>query len=65
MVSIFPDAVEELNKLVLCRWVNNYGPDEVLCGTLEYVVEECNVKAFFDAHDAGKPFYISGMVAAM
>ena len=42
------------------RWINNYGKEEVLCGTLFHVREDCTVRDFFLDLDAGKPFYISG-----
>lgn len=42
-------------------WINNYGDEELLCGTLNEVEgEECTVKGFFNSLKAGKPFYVSG-----
>jgi len=41
-------------------WKNNYGKEEVLCGTLANVRESCDVNAFFEDLQLGKPFYISG-----
>eukprot|EP01031_Cornospumella_fuschlensis_P041389 gene41389-50505_t len=41
-------------------WIDNYGSEELLCGTLSNVVEDCTVAAFFDAMRNGRPFYISG-----
>jgi hypothetical protein len=40
--------------------LSQYGNEEVLCGTLANVREECNIKTFFDELDRGNPFYISG-----
>lgn len=42
-------------------WINNYGPEELLCGTLSEVEgDECTVAGFFKAVKAGRPFYVSG-----
>ncbi len=41
-------------------WIERYGEEELLCGTLGQVVEDCTVKGFFQAFKDGKPFYISG-----
>jgi hypothetical protein len=41
-------------------WVQHYGDEELLCGTLSEVVEDCTVRGFFESMKAGKPFYISG-----
>jgi hypothetical protein len=41
-------------------WVDNYGSEELLCGTLSEVVENCTVAAFFDAVANGRAFYVSG-----
>jgi hypothetical protein len=41
-------------------WVNNYGSEELLCGTFSRVVEDCTIKGFFEALEAGNPFYVSG-----
>ena len=41
-------------------WVSNYADEEVLCGTLANVVEDCTVKSFFNERAHGNPFYISG-----
>jgi hypothetical protein len=41
-------------------WIDNYAKEEVLCGTLAEVVEDCTVGRFFSELEAGHPFYISG-----
>lgn len=41
-------------------WIKNYGDEELLCGTLSQVVEDCTVKGFFESLEKGNPFYISG-----
>ena len=41
-------------------WVDNYSEEEVLCGTLSEVIEDCTIRSFFKELKAGKPFYISG-----
>lgn len=41
-------------------WVKNYADEEVLCGTLANVVEDCTIQSFFNEREAGNPFYISG-----
>lgn len=41
-------------------WVSNYGHEELLCGTLQNVVENCTVAAFFEGVRSGNAFYISG-----
>jgi hypothetical protein len=41
-------------------WVNNYGSEELLCGTFSHVVEDCTFRGFFDSMEKGKPFYVSG-----
>ncbi len=41
-------------------WVQNYAEEEVLCGTLANVVEDCTIRSFFSERAAGNPFYISG-----
>lgn len=41
-------------------WLDNYSDEEVLCGTLSEVVENCTIKTFFDGINNKKPFYISG-----
>eukprot|EP01031_Cornospumella_fuschlensis_P038333 gene38333-46584_t len=41
-------------------WVSNYGHEELLCGTLQRVVENCTVAAFFEGVRTGNAFYISG-----
>lgn len=41
-------------------WVNNYGDEQILCGTLDLVRPSCTIKDFFDEVKAGNPFYISG-----
>ena len=41
-------------------WIDNYGDEPLLCGTLSEVVEDCTVRGFFESWKAGKPFYISG-----
>jgi hypothetical protein len=40
--------------------VDNYSEEEVLCGTLSEVIEDCTIRSFFKELKAGKPFYISG-----
>jgi hypothetical protein len=44
-------------------WIDHYGDEELLCGTLANVVENCTVRSFFDAIKAGTPFYVSGASA--
>jgi hypothetical protein len=41
-------------------WIERYGDEPLLCGTLSEVVEDCTVRGFFDAIKNGNPFYISG-----
>ncbi|RYH15712.1 hypothetical protein EON65_31305 [archaeon] len=41
-------------------WVSNYGHEELLCGTLQNVVENCTVASFFEGVRTGNAFYISG-----
>lgn len=41
-------------------WIENYGEEEILCGTLNSVRPSCTIKDFFDEVDAGNPFYVSG-----
>lgn len=41
-------------------WLEHYAQEEVLCGTLSNVVEDCTVSSFFKELKEGKPFYISG-----
>lgn len=41
-------------------WLENYADEEVLCGTLANVVEDCTVRSFFSELEKGNPFYISG-----
>lgn len=41
-------------------WVENYGKEPILCGTLDNVRPSCVVKDFFDAVANNQSFYISG-----
>lgn len=41
-------------------WIQHYAEEEVLCGTLANVVEDCTIRSFFSELEAGNPFYISG-----
>lgn len=41
-------------------WIDNFGDEELLCGTLSEVVEDCTVRGFFNALKNGNPFYVSG-----
>jgi hypothetical protein len=41
-------------------WVENYGEERILCGTLESVRPYCTIKDFFDELKQGKPFYVTG-----
>ena len=41
-------------------WVENYGNEPTLCGTLDNVRPSCVVKDFFDAVENNESFYISG-----
>ena len=41
-------------------WVDNYGNEEILCGTLDTVRLSCTIKDFFSEVNAGNAFYISG-----
>lgn len=41
-------------------WEERYGHEEVLCGTLAKVIEDCTVKTFFDKIREKEPFYIAG-----
>ena len=41
-------------------WVENYGNEPILCGTLDSVRPSCVVKDFFDAIEHNESFYISG-----
>ncbi len=36
-------------------WVDHYADEEVLCGTLANVVEDCTVKSFFSELEKGNP----------
>jgi hypothetical protein len=40
-------------------WVENYGNEELLCGTQTHVVNGCTIKGFFEALDHGDPFPVS------
>ena len=44
-------------------WLERYADEELLCGTLSNVVEDCTVASFFREIEAGNPFYISGASA--
>lgn len=41
-------------------WKENYGDEQILCGTLDMVRPSCTIKDFFDEVEVGKPFYVSG-----
>ena len=41
-------------------WEQNFPNEEVLCGTLANVIEDCTIKTFFDKIREGEPFYIAG-----
>lgn len=41
-------------------WVDNYGQEQVLCGTLSSLKTGCTMANFFEDLEAGKPYYISG-----
>lgn len=41
-------------------WEDKYSDEEVLCGTLSEVVEDCTIKSFFQKIREKEPFYISG-----
>lgn len=41
-------------------WIDNYGTEPTLCGTLDNVRPSCVVKDFFDAIANNESFYISG-----
>ena len=41
-------------------WEDQYSDEEVLCGTLSEVVEDCTIKSFFQKIREKEPFYISG-----
>ena len=41
-------------------WEDKYSDEEVLCGTLSEVVEDCTIKTFFQKIREKQPFYISG-----
>ena len=41
-------------------WLSNYKDEEILCGTLDHVRDECTIADFFSEVKQGKPFYISG-----
>lgn len=41
-------------------WMEHYKDEEILCGTLDSVRDECTVGDFFTEVKNGKPFYISG-----
>lgn len=42
-------------------WVQNYGDEELLCGTLNEVEgDDCTVRGFFRAMKAGRAYYVSG-----
>lgn len=41
-------------------WVENYKDEQILCGTLDSVRDECTIGDFFTEVKNGNPFYISG-----
>lgn len=41
-------------------WTDNYGSEELLCGSFSNVIDNCTVASFFDAVAQGKPFYVTG-----
>lgn len=41
-------------------WVDNYGQEQVLCGTFSSILENCTIRDFFKAREQHLPFYISG-----
>lgn len=41
-------------------WMQNYKDEQILCGTLDHVRDECTIGDFFTEVKEGKPFYISG-----
>lgn len=41
-------------------WVQNYGDEQILCGTLDSVRPSCTIKDFFTEIDNGNAFYVSG-----
>lgn len=53
------------NSTALTAWKEpefwmKYADEEVLCGTLFDLIDDCTVGKFFKELQAGKPFYISG-----
>ena len=41
-------------------WVDNYGDEHILCGTLDSVRPSCTLRDFFKEFKEGNPFYVSG-----
>lgn len=41
-------------------WMEKYKDEQILCGTLDSVRDECTIGDFFTEVKNGKPFYISG-----
>lgn len=41
-------------------WLENYGDEQILCGTLDKVRPSCTITDFFNEVKAGNPFYVSG-----
>lgn len=41
-------------------WVDNYGDEELLCGTFSNVMDECTIRSFFHAIENNRPFYVTG-----
>lgn len=41
-------------------WVEKYRDEEILCGTLDTVRDQCTVGDFFQEVENGNPFYVSG-----
>lgn len=41
-------------------WEDNYGSEEILCGTLDNVRLRCTITDFFQELQQGKAFYVSG-----
>jgi hypothetical protein len=53
------------NSTSLSKWNETefwmkYADEEVLCGTLFNLIDDCTVGKFFNEMNAGNPFYISG-----
>lgn len=41
-------------------WRENYGNEQILCGSFDNVRPSCTINDFFDEVETGKPFYITG-----